>query len=80
MQLKEYLNQQREIKHQEEVITKLKQFNREKSIKRAESREKMLNKMEFVDKPEILNRGGFFVIVLKIFVQATECKILQIKD
>ena len=54
-QLKEYLNQQREIKHQEEVITKLKQFNREKSIKRAESREKMLNKMEFVDKPEILN-------------------------
>lgn len=55
MQLKQYLNQQREIKHQEEVITKLKQFNREKSIKRAESREKMLNKMEFVDKPEILN-------------------------
>lgn len=55
MQLKEYLNQQREIKHQEEVITKLKQFNREKSNKRAESREKMLNKMEFVDKPEILN-------------------------
>lgn len=55
MQLKEYLNQQREIKHQEEVITKLKQFNREKSIKRTESREKMLNKMEFVDKPEILN-------------------------
>lgn len=55
MQLKEYLNQQREIKHQKEVITKLKQFNREKSIKRAESREKMLNKMEFVDKPEILN-------------------------
>lgn len=55
MQLKEYLNQQREIKHQEEVITKLKQFNREKSIKRAESREKMLNKMEFVYKPEILN-------------------------
>lgn len=55
MQLKEYLNQQREIKHQEEVITKLKQFNREKSIKRAESREKMLNKREFVDKPEILN-------------------------
>ena len=55
IRLKEYLNQQREIKHQEEVITKLKQFNREKSIKRAESREKMLNKMEFVDKPEILN-------------------------
>ncbi len=40
------MNQQQEIKHQEEVITKLKQFNREKSIKRAESREKMLDKME----------------------------------
>ena len=55
MQLKEYLNQQREIKHQEEVITKLKQFNREKSIKRAESREKMLDKMVLADKPVELN-------------------------
>ena len=49
--LKEYLNQQREIKHQEAVIEKLKQFNREKSIKRAESREKALNKIELVEKP-----------------------------
>ena len=49
--MKAYLNQQQEIKHQEEVITKLKQFNREKSIKRAESREKMLDKIEVLDKP-----------------------------
>lgn len=49
--LKAYLNQQAEIKHQEEVITKLKQFNREKSIKRAESREKMLDKIERLEKP-----------------------------
>lgn len=55
MKLKEYLNQQRDIKHQEEVIAKLKQFNREKSIKRAESREKMLDKIEVVDKPVELN-------------------------
>ncbi len=55
MKLKEYLNQQREIKHQEDVITKLKQFNREKSIKRAESREKMLDKIEIIDKPQELN-------------------------
>lgn len=55
MKLKEYLNQQREIKHQEDVITKLKQFNREKSIKRAESREKKLDKIEIVDKPQELN-------------------------
>lgn len=51
-QLKQYLNQQKEIKHQEEVITKLRSFNREKSIKRAESREKLLNKMEIIEKPE----------------------------
>ena len=50
-QYKAYLNQQREIKHQEAVIVKLKSFNREKSIKRAESREKMLNKIQRVDKP-----------------------------
>lgn len=49
--MKAYLNQQQEIKHQEEVITKLKQFNREKSIKRAESREKMLSRIERLDKP-----------------------------
>lgn len=50
-QLKQYYNQQREIKHQEEVIAKLKSFNREKSIRRAESREKMLDKMERLEKP-----------------------------
>lgn len=50
-ELKHYYNQQKEIKHQEQVIEKLKSFNREKSVKRAESREKMLNKMERIDKP-----------------------------
>ncbi len=53
--LKAYLNQQQEIRHQEEVITKLKSFNREKSIKRAESREKMLSKMEILEKPTEIN-------------------------
>ena len=48
---KAWLNQQQEIKHQEEVIAKLKSFNREKSIKRAESREKMLDKIDVLDKP-----------------------------
>lgn len=47
-----YLNQQREIKHQEDVIEKLKSFNREKSIRRAESREKMLDKMDVLEKPK----------------------------
>lgn len=51
-QYRAYMNQQAEIKHQEEVIAKLKQFNREKSIKRAESREKMLNKIERLEKPQ----------------------------
>ena len=49
--LNAYLKQQQEIKHQEEVIEKLRSFNREKSIKRAESREKALNKMDVLDKP-----------------------------
>ncbi len=48
---KAYLNQQQEIRHQEAVIAKLKSFNREKSIRRAESREKMLEKIEVLDKP-----------------------------
>ncbi len=50
-QLKAYLNQQQEIRHQEAVIEKLRSFNREKSIKRAESREKMLEKIEVIEKP-----------------------------
>ena len=56
-QLKQYENQQREIKHQEEVIAKLKSFNREKSIKRAESREKMLQKIDVIDKPMSESEG-----------------------
>ncbi len=49
--LNAYLNQQREIRHQEAVIEKLRSFNREKSIKRAESREKMLDKIDILEKP-----------------------------
>ena len=49
--LKAYLNQQQEIRHQEEVIAKLRSFNREKSIRRAESREKMLDKIDRIEKP-----------------------------
>ncbi len=51
MKLKEYIKQQNQIKHQKEVIDKLKSFNREKSIKRAESREKLLSKIDVIDKP-----------------------------
>ena len=54
-QIKAWMNQQQEIKHQEQVIAKLKSFNREKSIKRAESREKMLDKIERLEKPTELN-------------------------
>ena len=50
--IKAWLNQQQEIKHQEEVIAKLKSFNREKSVKRAESREKMLDKIKPLEKPQ----------------------------
>lgn len=54
IQLKAFVEQQKEIKHQEEVIQTLRSFNREKSIKRAESREKALDKIERVEKPENL--------------------------
>lgn len=50
-QYKAYLNQQQEIQHQKAVIAKLRSFNREKSIRRAESREKMLDKIQVIDKP-----------------------------
>lgn len=53
---KAWINQQEMIRHQEAVIEKLKSFNREKSIKRAESREKMLEKVERLEKPtEVFN-------------------------
>ena len=58
--LKEYLNQQREIRHQQAVIDKLRSFNREKSIRRAESREKMLSKMTPVEKPLETSGEMFF--------------------
>lgn len=57
-----YVNQQQEIRHQEEVIAKLKSFNREKSIKRAESREKMLAKVERLDKPVEENASMHLVL------------------
>lgn len=60
--LKEYLNQQREIKHQQAVIEKLRSFNREKSIRRAESREKMLEKMTPVEKPQDAPREMHFAL------------------
>ena len=61
--LKEYLNQQREIRHQQAVIDKLRSFNREKSIRRAESREKMLSKMTPVEKPLEAAGEMFFSLV-----------------
>ncbi len=60
--LKEYLNQQREIRHQQAVIEKLRSFNREKSIRRAESREKMLEKMTPVEKPQDAPREMHFAL------------------
>ena len=56
-QRRQYLNQQAYIKHQEEVIARLRSFNREKSIKRAESRVKMLEKIERVEKPQEEEQG-----------------------
>ena len=65
-QYKAYLNQQREIKHQEEVIAKLKSFNREKSIKRAESREKMLDKIQRIEKPQEIQTSDAYLLGAQI--------------
>ena len=51
-QLKAYNLQQAEIKRQEEIIQKFRSFNREKSIKKAESREKALEKLDRLDAPD----------------------------
>lgn len=72
-----YLNQQREIKHQQEVIDKLRSFNREKSIKRAESREKMLDKIEVLEKPT--EARADMRITLEPIVQSGN-DVLSVKD
>ena len=64
--MKQYAEQQKEIKHQEEVIRTLRQFNREKSIKRAESREKALERMEKIDRPESLPEKMHFRLTPRI--------------
>lgn len=72
-----YMNNQREIKHQEEVITKLRSFNREKSIKRADSREKLLQKIEVIDKP--LEFKNEMALELKPLVESGK-DVLEIED
>ena len=52
IQLKAYNLQQSEIKRQEDIITKYRSFNREKSVRAAESRQKSLDKMERIDIPD----------------------------
>lgn len=60
MQVKDYAEQQKEIARQEAIITRFRQYNREKSIKQAESREKALDRIERVDKPTALPKNiGF---------------------
>ena len=61
--IKQYENYQQTVRHQEQVIEKLRSFNREKSIKRAESREKMLEKMTPVDKPVTEQKSMHFSLV-----------------
>jgi len=65
-QLKEYENQQKEIARQEAIIARYRQYNREKSIRQAESREKMLGKMEKIDKPEALPKKAHFKFEPKV--------------
>ncbi len=74
-QMKAWLNQQREIKHQQQVIDKLKSFNREKSIKRAESREKALDKIERLERPEEEDSAMRFTLTPQIISGNDVCMI-----
>ncbi len=56
--MKEYELQQKEIQRLEDIITKYRSFNREKSIKQAESREKALDKIERIDKPTVDSKSA----------------------
>ena len=76
-ELNAYLNQQKVIKHQQEVIDKLKSFNREKSIKRAESREKQLSKIDVLDRPTELNTDMRFSLEPEII---SGRDVLEIKN
>lgn len=53
---KEYKENQEEIKRQKDIITQLKAFGREKQVKRARSREKLLDKIDVVDKPDFAKK------------------------
>lgn len=65
-QMKEYENQQKEIERQKAIIARYRQYNREKSIRQAESREKMLEKMEVIEKPEALPKKAHFKFEPKV--------------
>lgn len=52
LELKKYEDQQKDLKKQEESIERLKAYGREKHLKRARSKEKALDKVDILDKPE----------------------------
>lgn len=72
-----YLKQQQEIRHQEAVIEKLRSFNREKSIRRAESRVKMLDKLEVLDKPAEVRTDMHLILEPKY---ASGNDVLRVED
>ncbi|CEK36228.1 ABC transporter ATP-binding protein,Uncharacterized ABC transporter ATP-binding protein YheS,putative ABC transporter ATP-binding protein,ATP-dependent transcriptional regulator,ATP-binding cassette protein, ChvD family,ABC transporter [[Clostridium] sordellii] len=56
LEVKKYEDQQKEIKKQEESIERLKAYGREKHLKRARSKEKMLDKVDVLDKPDVFRK------------------------
>ncbi|MGP1541681.1 ABC-F family ATP-binding cassette domain-containing protein [Peptostreptococcus stomatis] len=65
IRLRQYENQQRDIKKQEESIERLKAYGREKHLKRARSKEKMLDKVDRLEKPQELRKKARFNFVLR---------------
>lgn len=77
IETRKYENYQDEVKRQEEIIRQLKSFGREKSVKRARSREKLLDKMETVERPRFLRKKARMTFSLK---KATGYDVLHVKN
>ena len=75
-QTRAYENAVSEVKRQKEIIARLKSYNREKTVRRAESREKLLEKMKVPEKPSVNKVSNFRFEAAGIITQ----RALELKD
>ncbi|WP_303862568.1 ABC-F family ATP-binding cassette domain-containing protein [Alkalibaculum bacchi] len=79
VQMHHYELQQKEIQRQEEIIDRFRQFNREKSIRKAESREKMLDKIERIEKPIVFQKKARIRFEPQIKSGKTVLEVINLK-